>query len=530
MQLYYSHSYRDVSINSYFFDQFKLVNEEDNRMNLHERLDLYADQKSDTWCVAKLERYFFQLSGFVSVVPRRLGDDKGITYSEYIAYELTLARRARTPRLLFVDDEVLRDYRDAFPDDAIAFLYDAPQTDAFAHTDAIRRFKRELEGGAGRPSRRYRPRQATVVAPEQDFFLHAARQVADLLRSEAYNATVRTGRTSAAAFEDIHLIEMLLDSELCVFLLSEEISYAHLVLAMTRAQCIPSIRLQYGSRMEGQTSDLSVLRWDSDADLLKQCQAQLSSFRRSFVSPFERSSDSEEAARSIAVTQRQSTGMVTWNPQDGPSLMAHIRPDAPFVVDRVKAVTRNVGSLASGAGSAFSHEICRGLYDEMRKRHFYYELEPKSVLPSVQHIRTPNQIENDRCGTCLDLACLFASLLEAAHQRAVIVIVESTRLDYRFAHALVGYFAPGEVNWDRPPVLGELRAAVHRGDAVFFEATGAVEAEKPVGEETEQERRDGEKTVDFTIAKESAERMLVRDDIALKHVIDVTVLRGRSGG
>ena len=86
-QVYFSHSYRDVSINAYFLDYF-----------VDRDISLCADQKSDTWCVAKLERYLRKSAGFVSIIPRRAAADGDLPYSPYIAHELTLARRCRVPR------------------------------------------------------------------------------------------------------------------------------------------------------------------------------------------------------------------------------------------------------------------------------------------------------------------------------------------------------------------------------------------------------------------------------------------------
>jgi hypothetical protein len=95
MQVYFSHSYRDIAINSYFLDHF-----------VREDISLDADQKSDVWCVAKLERYLLESTAFVSIIPRRATTQDPTAYSEYIGQELTLARRARVPRLLFVDEKV----------------------------------------------------------------------------------------------------------------------------------------------------------------------------------------------------------------------------------------------------------------------------------------------------------------------------------------------------------------------------------------------------------------------------------------
>jgi hypothetical protein len=134
MQVYFSHSYRDVEINSYFFSVLK-----------EQEIELFADQKSPTWCVAKLERYIHELTGFLSIVPRRAAADGALTYSPYIGYELSLARRSRVPRLMFVDDEVLNRYRVRFPKDAIPFVRSSPASDRFRHIEAISDFRGGIE-------------------------------------------------------------------------------------------------------------------------------------------------------------------------------------------------------------------------------------------------------------------------------------------------------------------------------------------------------------------------------------------------
>jgi hypothetical protein len=127
MKVYFSHSYRDIEVNTYFFEVL-----------VEQGLELFADKKSPTWCVAKLERYANELSGFLSIVPRRATDDGTIGFSPYIGYELSLARRSQLPRLMFVDDEVLNRNRDRFPDDAIPFVRSAPAADRFRHADAVK--------------------------------------------------------------------------------------------------------------------------------------------------------------------------------------------------------------------------------------------------------------------------------------------------------------------------------------------------------------------------------------------------------
>jgi hypothetical protein len=72
------------------------------------------------------------------------------------------------------------------------------------------------------------------------------------------------------------------------------------------------------------------------------------------------------------------------------------------------------------------------------------------------------------------------------------------------------------------PSIADVRAAVVRGDIVLFEATGACEADEPVGAEQPGERV--EKLLIYDDAVITAKRMLQRD-VALTHFVDVTVLR-----
>src|ERR671932_744414 len=74
VDVYLSFSYRDVLVNSYFFEHFA----DDDVISLR------ADQKTDVWCVAKVERFLGELSGFVSVIPRRVTDIDAAGYSPYI--------------------------------------------------------------------------------------------------------------------------------------------------------------------------------------------------------------------------------------------------------------------------------------------------------------------------------------------------------------------------------------------------------------------------------------------------------------
>jgi hypothetical protein len=196
--------------------------------------------------------------------------------------------------------------------------------------------------------------------------------------------------------------------------------------------------------------------------------------------------------------------------------------DAGLVQDAVARVRYEFGSsLGQARRREDSTRICRLIYDGVLRRRFGYEFEPRTDESAQQVIRTPLQIETHRTANCIELACLFASMLEAARQAPVIVVVEAPGV----THALVGYRAPDEPGWEAPS-LAVVRHALDVGDIVLFEPTGSVEADQPIGAETAQERHN--KVLDFMDAKTGAQRMIINADVRIKYFVDVRRLRESS--
>jgi hypothetical protein len=505
MQAYFSHSYRDVPINTYFSELFATAG-----------ITLRADQKTDVWCTAKLERYLFEMDGFVSIIPRRIAADESITYSPYIARELMLARRSRGPRILFVDGQLLTQFQSQFPPWAVPFFHDEPGTERARHAKAIDDFRRTLGRGISRPLRQYVPKRATVIGGNEPVLRDAANHVAAILRSADYTPAVRCAASMDEAFDDIDVFESMLDSEVCVFVLGKDLSYSDLYLAMAHAHCVPSVRLRHDPTAASSDPELSgVVRWTSAGDL----KPQFLKVFQNYLSAFEHPAGEGDLQRLATPT----AGGDEWNPADGPGLVAHIRPENSYVSDRVTGVLRGLESHEPNR--THSDQVCRELYDRIKKDRFYYTFEPAMSQPVVQRIRPPNEIDALNCGTCLDFACMFASLLEAAHERPVVAVTRSVR----GAHAVTGYLAPDAVTWDEPPSLGDLRGALRRGEVMLFETTGAVEVRGgTVAAETETERKEGGDMLDYRTAKNAAARLLFENDIELQHFIDVRQLRQRS--
>jgi hypothetical protein len=381
----------------------------------------------------------------------------------------------------------------------------------------ISQFRRSLAAGGARPPRQYVARQTTVIAGQGSILRDAASRLAAILRKEGYKPTVVPGATGLdEAFDDIDVLESVLSSELCVFILGKDLSYPDVLLAMGHSHCIPSVRLRYDPDANSCAPELSgVVRWKSAAELVSSFEQLLQNYQSAFST-----ASGKDVIRQLATPEQISQALNNWDPSDGPGLIVHVIPDDSYVSDRVEGV---MGVLAGAeTGRVQSDVVCRALYDRIKKDHFYYTFEPALTQPHMQKIRKPKDIDALNCGTCIDFACLFASLLEAAHEQPVVIVVGTAK----GAHAIAGYVTPDAVLGTSPMTLGDLRGAINRGEIVVFETTGAVEARgRTVGAETEAERKEGGNLLDYRTAKNAARRLLFQNDTGLKHFIDVQQTR-----
>jgi hypothetical protein len=513
MHVYFSHSYRDVAINTYFMGHL-----------IQQNIPLVADQKSKTWCVAKLERYLFQVGSFISIIPKRPSDQDPAGYSPYIAHEIDLARRARTPRLLFVEQQVFRTHETRFPEDTVVFDAAEPQREAKTHRTAIQRFLEKSQSAEPPLHDLRRNDEAVLVAENLSSLRGVVDDLAELLRREKFSVTRVTPGKQAGALDNVRLLENLWRSELCVFVLGERLSDTHLALAMAHAHCIPAIRLQYDKHSTQCAPTLQgEIRWSNSSDMLMEFRDQLTSFRRGFVEPVALAQDTsvKEAMASLGTTDWQPQENELWALADGPALLRHVRTNAKLVQDQANSARRTItADGADNAGREREFALCTALYDGIKQFKFAYETEAQvGTATGVQKIRPPLLIAQSQAATCIDLACLFAALLEAAGLNPIVLVLRTSIL----THALVGYRCQDEPAWPAPG-LGDVRRAVNQTDAVFFEATGAVEADAPVIPEEIGARQD--KVLPFLSARASAERFLQRQDVALVHIIDVRHLRG----
>jgi len=133
---------------------------------------------------------------------------------------------------MFVDDEVLHHYRSHFPLDVIPFVRSSPASDRFRHIDAVRAFSRALQERGAKRRREYRDRSVTLVTAGGPAVSQTADALMDVLRGKAYEPQQITPKQLPDALDDVALLESILTSEMCVFLLDEQVSYADVLLAM----------------------------------------------------------------------------------------------------------------------------------------------------------------------------------------------------------------------------------------------------------------------------------------------------------
>ena len=332
----------------------------------------------------------------------------------------------------------------------------------------------------------------------------------EILGSKSYNPQQIRPAQLSDALVDVELLEIILSSELCVFILDEQLSHADVLLAMAHAHSVPTIRLQYDSTAAKVDTEVESarIRWSNEEALFTTFREQVDSYRMGFVDAV-----STDDIRKIGITKRDPRPEQLWNPADGGALINHIDIANPHVRETVSAARKLMGGTFVGGDLL---EICTLIYRIIRTQHFAYEHEPASTTPGRQAIRTADDIWNDNASTCLDLACLFASLLKAAGLNPLILILVRPN----FAHALVGYKQPSAPRWQDRPDMGDIRGSVALGDVVLFEPTGVAEHETRVAGELDQERREGNRTLDFAVAQTAAER-LITSQIDLKYVFEV---------
>jgi hypothetical protein len=165
-----------------------------------------------------------------------------------------------------------------------------------------------------------------------------------------------------------------------------------------------------------------------------------------------------------------------WNDATNEVLAAFVQPNHPVlrsVLDQAVSTLQRDGQMVALSGyQVLSHvqPMVRSIYNALVSQQITYSNPPSSWdLLGGQRIRGAQTILDEKVGTCLDTAVLFASLLEAAGLNPVVALIPG--------HAFVGYWTakyfseqPQIPSWTERPI-SEVMNAIDNGYIEIFETT-----------------------------------------------------------
>ena len=165
-----------------------------------------------------------------------------------------------------------------------------------------------------------------------------------------------------------------------------------------------------------------------------------------------------------------------WSETSREILSAYVQPNHPVlrkVLDEAVDLLKANGQLVALSGYQVPNHVrpmVMAIYQALVNRQITYSNPPASWdLPHGQRIRSAQTILDEKVGTCLDTAVLFASLLEAAGLHPVIAVIPG--------HAFVGFWTaeyfseqPQFPRWTELPI-SEVMNAVDNGYIELFETT-----------------------------------------------------------
>lgn len=158
------------------------------------------------------------------------------------------------------------------------------------------------------------------------------------------------------------------------------------------------------------------------------------------------------------------------------TVAAYVQPNHPVlrtVLDDVVSILKQQGHPVALSGyQLLSHvrPMVEATYQAMLNQNLTYSNPPASWdLPGGQRIRSAQTILEEKVGTCLDTAVLFASLLEAEGLNPIVAVIPG--------HAFVGYWTakyfseqPQVPGWTELPIV-EVMNMVDNGYIELFETT-----------------------------------------------------------
>jgi hypothetical protein len=200
-----------------------------------------------------------------------------------------------------------------------------------------------------------------------------------------------------------------------------------------------------------------------------------------------------------------------WNSVEEASLARLIVPTSPKVEAIVDHIRENVGS---GVWRLTAEELGEQLYEQLQQKGIAYDYEPFS--PAIpQRVRLPDFVLSSQnklsVATCLELALLFASVIEAGHSHPLLFHLVHQSGD---AHALAGY-------WRKAP---QDELVVLSGDS----ARKWLMSQEMTAIETTGLCSDKDLRCSFTEAKQRAQEII--DDVSWSLHFTLNVFASREHG
>jgi len=189
-----------------------------------------------------------------------------------------------------------------------------------------------------------------------------------------------------------------------------------------------------------------------------------------------------------------------WSPIEEATVARYVDCTSGSVQNALASVQnqrRRRGNYQSLGADTDVESVTRDIYEWLSRKRILYDLEPIAPHRQVQRIR--RHMEALKEGTCLDLACLFAALLEGAHKRPVLVHYLGE------AHMACGLWMGRHSGFRTgDPVcrsVSEFRAAVQEGELMMIECMGFTRG-KSNGVELSFERAKEQGKADAFVARQ----------------------------
>lgn len=217
---------------------------------------------------------------------------------------------------------------------------------------------------------------------------------------------------------------------------------------------------------------------DIDVQLDGSLLAGLTEATRAIVSLTVRSAQGilGEISQDIRVLARNEWGGTLGIPD---ILAAFVQPNDPAVAsiihaasDLLRAHNRNDSFEGYQGNKTRVWEQAQAVWNAICQMDIRYINPPVSFVTGGQRIRTARQITEERLATCLDLAVLFCSCLEAAGIRPLIIMQRS--------HAFAGFWlSKGDFGTSTVDDAPGLRTRLQLDDLKLFETTLVTQHRKP---------------------------------------------------